>query len=140
MFSLSVPPLFTEGNLEKDPSPYRLWQIVSRSFEGITDLWYTDISHRIRHGVSRGYLYDNKAVLTVDFTYGGTAYISSVAVLPGERGQGLGRRLLYSVSRELLKENKTGVVWADESTADYYRKLGFAAVSDDIFFVRTKDR
>lgn len=117
----------------------KMSEIMGECFGGLdTGLWYTDISHRVRHGVSLAYLYKYSAAAAVDFTDGERAYISSVAVSPSARENGYARRLLGYIGTELRKNNVKGVLWADESSESYYRHLSFPPVDHDIIYVKVK--
>lgn len=141
MFSIPADRAFNAEGFGKGltiPVPLmRMAVIMNECFEGILpDMWYTDMSHRVRHGVSEAYLYRDSAAAAVDFVSGGEGYVSSVAVTPSARGKGYARDLLRYIAAELEKSNVRGFLWADEGSEGYYRKLGYKAVNYDIMFVK----
>lgn len=115
-----------------------MFNILDRCFDGLCfDLWYTDMSHRIRHGISRAYLSRSDACAAVDFICEGKGYISSVGVIPESRGNGYGKMLLSCIAEDMERENICGYLMAEEHSADYYRKLGFEECDCDIMHERS---
>ena len=113
-----------------------MYDIVRDAFGDMEfDLWYADMSHRIRHGVSRAFIHKGVSCACVDFVYEGAAYISQVAVLSDERGKGYARRLLDMISRMLLNEGNIPRLWAFEELEGFYRKAGFVPVGEDYFYI-----
>lgn len=113
-----------------------MYDILSTSFDGIFfDLWYTDLSHRIRHNISMAVTYKSAACASVDFIHNGRAYISSLAVKPEHRRKGYARTVLDIICGSI---NAEGYLWATEESAEYYYKSGFEAVKEDIMFYRAE--
>lgn len=89
--------------------------------------WYTDTSHKIRHGLihGKGVFIGGKCV-SVALTSGEsekTAVISSVATLKDHRKQGHGENAVISLAASL---NKTVYLMTDdEHIAQWYKKIGF---------------
>lgn len=114
-----------------------MYDIVKDAFgETEFDLWYTDMSHRIRHGVSEAFIYKGVSCACVDLVYEGTAYISQVATLSGERGKGYAGKLLDLISCMLLNEGNIPRLWAFEELEGFYRKAGFIPVGEDIIYFK----
>lgn len=124
-----------DDDIPETDSLMKMYDIVKEAF-GVTefDLWYADMSHRIRHGVSRAFMYRNASCACVDFIYEGAAYISQVATLSGERGKGYAGKLLDMISGILLNEGIIPRLWAFEELEDFYRRAGFAPIGEDIFY------
>ncbi len=104
-----------------------VFAIVKQCFPNVTDKqfdsWYCDISHRIRHGVCKAFLYRDAAAAVV-LHYGNTAIISQLCVLPKYRGRGIGSELMQVI------ENSYGgccvVVFSKDERSDaFYRKNRF---------------
>ncbi|MGN1100622.1 MAG: GNAT family N-acetyltransferase, partial [Huintestinicola sp.] len=100
------------------------------------DMWYADMSHRIRHGVSKAYMHKNAACACTDFIYEGAAYISQVAVMPDERGKGYGRELLDMISCELLNAGTVPRLWAYDDVMGFYRSIGFSETDEDYIYLK----
>ena len=115
----------------------KMYDIVRAAF-GVSefDLWYADMSHRIRHGVSRAFMCDNVSCACIDFVYGGYGYISQVAVSPEHRGNGYGRKITHMVSGELAGMGAVSRLWAYDDVYDFYRRLGFEPVGYDNIYKR----
>ena len=112
--------------------------IVCASFEGIeADLWYLDISHRIRHGVSQAYLAEQSCAC-IDFVSDSKAYISCVATAPDARGNGSAARLLEHIRRNLEAESLTGMLWCYPELEAYYNKISFEKKDEDIILIKNE--
>lgn len=122
-------------NFPETATLMKMYEIVKASFgETEFDIWYADMSHRIRHGVSKAYMYKNAACACVDFIYEGAAYISQVAVMPEQRGNGYGREMLETISGELYKTGTVPRLWAYDDVIGFYSRTGFAAACEDFIF------
>ncbi|MGN0638332.1 MAG: GNAT family N-acetyltransferase [Huintestinicola sp.] len=122
-------------NCPEAASLMKMYEIVKCSFgETELDMWYADMSHRIRHGVSKAYMYKNAACACVDFIYEGAAYISQVAVMPAERGKGFGRKMLETISGELYKTGTVPRLWAYDDVMGFYRSVGFKEIDKDFIY------
>lgn len=83
-----------EKSGEKLPecSPSEAWKVISTRFPIDFEPWYLDMSHRVRHGVSRC-VSDGRSALVVQHSIGSESLISQVAVLPDFEGKGVRRRI-----------------------------------------------
>ncbi len=92
--------------------------------------WYTDASHKIRHGLIHGKcIYENGICVSVALTSGETdslAVISSVATLENYRKKGYGEKVVLSLAQSIGKE--IYLMTANEKTKHWYEKIGFCAV------------
>ncbi len=89
--------------------------------------WYTDASHKIRHGLIHGkYICEDEKCISVALTSGetdSTAVISSVATLKAYRKQGFGERVVLSLAQSLDKD--VYLMTDNEQTKNWYKKIGF---------------
>ena len=89
--------------------------------------WYTDASHKIRHGLIHGKcIYAEDKCVAVALTSGETksiAVISSVATLRNYRKQGFGESVVLALARSLNKE--VYLMTNSEETMHWYEKMGF---------------
>lgn len=89
--------------------------------------WYTDASHKIRHGLIHGKcIYRDGRCISVALTSGETdsvAVISSVATLSDYRNQGFGEQVVLSLAQSLNKE--VYLLTDNEKTMLWYEKMGF---------------
>lgn len=89
--------------------------------------WYTDASHKIRHGLIHGKcIYADGKCISVALTSGETdsiAVISSVATLKNYRKQGFGEKVVLSLAQSLDKE--IYLMTDNEKTKNWYKKIGF---------------
>ena len=103
-------------------TPNEAYRIIKTGFEFDFEPWYLDMSHRVRHGVSRLYGLDG-AALAVQYNLNGEALLSQVATLPEKRGKGCARRLISAVCAE-LHESEVFVLCEDRLLG-FYEKIGF---------------
>lgn len=92
--------------------------------------WYTDASHKIRHGLIHGKcIYENGICVSVALTSGETdslAVISSVATLENYRKKGYGEKVVLSLAQSIGKE--IYLMTDNEKTKHWYEKIGFGVV------------
>lgn len=103
-------------------TPADAYRIIKTGFGFEFEPWYLDMSHRVRHGVSRLYGLDG-AALAVQYNLNGEALLSQVATLPEKRGKGCARRLISAVCAE-LHESEVFVLCEDKLLG-FYEKIGF---------------
>ena len=98
------------------------YDILKTSFEINFEPWYLDMSHRIRHGISK--LYGNdRSVLAVQHDLYGEALLSQIATIPEKRGQGKASELILSVCKSLCKSSIFLI--CEDKNLSFYKKLGF---------------
>lgn len=102
-------------------SPSEAWKIISTRFPIEFEPWYLDISHRVRHGVSRC-VSDGRAALVIQHSIGGETLISQVAVLPEMEHKGCAGGLIRSVCASV-----GGTIQAicEDSLTGFYEKCDF---------------
>lgn len=112
----------------------QVFDILEPSF-GITeyDMWYTDISHRIRHGVADLFLYENTTV-TKQFDLGKYVFLSHIATAPEARGRGTAGNLLHYLCGELQSGDKTVCLFAKDERVTFYESLGFIPIYNDVLY------
>lgn len=103
------------------------------------DRWYTDICHRVRHGISSMLLLyrDNIPAATATAVYrDGGAFLSHVGVIRSLQGKGLGRKLILSA----------GEIYGDisllchENVAGFYRSCGLTHCGTAYSYIRNGDK
>lgn len=105
----------------------QVFAVICRCFPNLTtaqfDGWYCDLSHRIRHGVCKAFLYQEVAA-AIALSYGQTAIISQFCVLPEHRRNGVGRNLMKAI--ENVYSGKKLVAFSKDSLSDsFYGNIGF---------------
>lgn len=86
------------GALPGDCSPSDAWRIIGSRFEIYFEPWYLDMSHRVRHGISRC-ISNGRAALVIQHELNGEALISQVSVLAEYERQGIAGALLRQGQR-----------------------------------------
>lgn len=123
-----------EGIIEPDP------EAVFRTVYGNDcdyGLWLTDTVRRKNLGKLRLYGFET-SVLTVRFMLGGKAYITDVATPEKDRGKGYARALLGGAAKILADEGVSAYLASRESSAGYYRSLGYKEIGADTVFSAKK--
>lgn len=89
--------------------------------------WYTDASHKIRHGLIHGKcIFENGKCVSAALTSGETekiAVISSVATLTAYRRMGYGERVVNSLAENL--HQKAYLMTDNHDTAAWYQSIGW---------------
>lgn len=111
------------ADFDDKPVLSNVYRIISDGFDIEFEPWYLDISHRVRHGISKCCVLDGKAALVIQHDINGEALLSQVATLKAHRGEGLARRLVTSVATSLAT-SEVYVVCEDELVG-FYEKCGF---------------
>ena len=92
--------------------------------------WYTDASHKIRHGLIHGKcIYEDGKCVAVALTSGETdsiAVISSVATLKNYRKKGYGEKAVLSLAQSVSKD--IYLMTDNEKIKCWYEKIGFTAI------------
>lgn len=113
------------GRLPVELSPSQVWDIIGSRFDIPFEPWYLDMSHRVRHGVSRCYS-DGRAALVVQHEINGEALISQVSVRRECERQGYARALVKLVSAAISGEVQ---VICEDDLRGFYTHCGFEPVS-----------
>lgn len=145
LFRMESDPDFDEDTfsrgLDSPVSLQQMFTILNSCFDGLQyDLWYTDMSHRMRHEISRPFTYRSCTCASIDLIDSGKAYISGVATMPAERKKGNASGLLKYIAALLERNGIQGYLWAMESKSPYYRKMGFSPADEDLILLRQTGR
>ena len=114
---------------ENDTPLEEFYNTLKTGFDIDFEPWYLDISHRIRHNVTRTRRLGN-SVLVIQHELFGSALISQVATIPQARGKGEASRLISAVCAE-LSESDIYVICEDKLRG-FYEKNGFVKVGNKI--------
>lgn len=113
----------------------KCFAVLRESFDKMLsyDDWYVDISHRIRHNVSKLYWYDSTTV-TQQFNINGFIFLSHIATAPYARGMGTARKLLWLLGSEAEKHGENAYLFALDHRCSFYETIGFESVGEDILY------
>lgn len=121
------------------PHLEQVYKIVNSSFDDVLyEAWYVDMSHRIRHGISKAYTYKDSTTLTVQYDVGGNIFISHVATLPRMRGRGYSTKLLQTIAHKYHSEGKIVELAARKEMREFYNKIGFSKMGECAHLKRKK--
>lgn len=103
------------------------------------EMWITDTSHRIRHGISKVFLAEDCTTATIQYIINSNALIGQVGTIPEKRGKNYARELLYYIGKKLFEQNIKAHIFARNHRASFYEEIGFIPNQKDIVFERKKE-
>lgn len=102
--------------------------------------WLSDMTRRRNAGRAEAFLYDDAAVACMTAKGRRCAYLSSVAVLPERRGEGLGLALLHAVRAYAALCGLTLYTAAQfEPLMAFYQKAGFQALPQRLIITEKRN-
>lgn len=122
-------------NIDFTPTIREIYSVLERCRgEGFEipdfDSFYPDMSHRVRHNLSRilAYRLDGQAIACcmTSAETNNCAIISGVACLPEYRGKGYASRLIAKIAESLGKRDI--FVFCREELVGFYSRLGFSSI------------
>lgn len=127
-----------EEHIDFNPHLPDVYKILSEGFPNIADfsLWYTDTSHRCRHGISRVFTYRNSTTASVMFDIENVVLIGQVATKTAARGGGYAREFLRWLAQFLNGLGKRAYLLALDVRVSFYREIGFREVESEIVLER----
>ena len=127
-----------EEHVEFNPKLTDVYDILSEGFPNIADfsLWYTDTSHRCRHGISRVFTYRNSTTASITFDIGSTVLIGQVATTAAARGRGYAREFLKWLAKFFNGLGKRSYLLALDVRKSFYEEIGFHEVGSEIVLER----
>lgn len=127
-----------EEHVDFNPKLTDVYEILSEGFPNIADfsLWYTDTSHRCRHGISRVFTYRNSTTASVSFDIGSTILIAQVATTSAARGRGYAREFLKWLAKFFNGLGKRAYLLALDVRKSFYEEIGFREVGHEIVLER----
>lgn len=127
-----------EEHVEFNPKLTDVYTILSEGFPNIVDfsLWYTDTSHRCRHGISRVFTYRNSTTASVMFDIGSTVLIGQVATTAAARGRGYAREFLKWLAKFFNGLGKHAFLLALDVRKSFYDEIGFSEAGQETVLER----
>ncbi|MBQ8926726.1 MAG: GNAT family N-acetyltransferase [Oscillospiraceae bacterium] len=134
-------PFAAEEFVEFNPSLEEVYKILQAGFPNLTDfpLWYTDTSHRCRHGVSHVMTYKGSTTASIVFDIDDHVLVGQVATLPEARGLGHARCFLRWLAAFLAQFDKQAVLYALDIRESFYREVGFTVQETEFVLERAED-
>lgn len=127
-----------EEFVDLNPRLTDVYNILSEGFPNIADfsLWYTDTSHRCRHGVSRTFTYRNSTTASAIYNIDGVVLIGQVATTESARGRGYAREFLKWLAQFFNGLGKKAYLMALDIRVSFYREIGFRETRHEIVLER----
>lgn len=101
--------------------------------------WLSDMTRRRNMGRAEAFLYDDAAVACIAAKGAQSAYLSSVAVDPKRRGEGLGLHLLRAVvSHPALRGRTIYTAAQNGPLIAFYQKAGFAPLGQRLTVIEKR--
>ena len=129
---------FDELQVNFNPDFKQVYQILSEGFPNIADfgLWYTDTSHRCRHGISKVFTYKECTTASIVFDIENCVLVGQVATKIKSRGSGYAREFLKWLALFLNNLNKRAYLLALDIRVSFYHEIGFREVMKEIVLER----
>lgn len=129
---------FNEQFVDFNPKLTDVYKILSEGFPNIADfsLWYTDTSHRCRHGVSRVFAYKGCTTASVAFDIENEVLVAQVATKISSRGSGYAREFLKWLAEFFNNLGKRAFLLALDVRVSYYQEIGFKEIEKEIVLER----
>ena len=129
---------FDELQVNFNPDFKQVYQILSEGFPNIADfgLWYTDTSHRCRHGISKVFTYKECTTASIVFDIENCVLVGQVATKIKSRGSGYAREFLKWLALFLNTLNKRAYLLALDIRVSFYHEIGFREVMKEIVLER----
>lgn len=129
---------FNEEFVDFNPNLPEVYKILNEGFPNIADfsLWYTDTSHRCRHGISRVFTYRDCTTASLVFDIGDMVLIGQVATKISARGSGYAREFLKWLAHFLNNLGKRAFLLALDIRVSFYREIGFQEIEREIVLER----
>ncbi len=129
---------FVEEYVDFDPDLTDVYKILSDGFPNIADfsLWYTDTSHRCRHGISRVFTYRNSTTASAVFDIENEILVAQVATKIESRGSGYAREFLRWLAGFFNSLGKRAYLLALDIRVSFYREIGFREADHEIVLER----
>lgn len=127
-----------EEFVDLNPRLTDVYKILSEGFPNIADfsLWYTDTSHRCRHGVSRTFTYRNSTTASAIYNIDGVVLVGQVATTESARGRGYAREFLKWLAQFFNGLGKKAYLMALDIRVSFYREIGFREIGHEIVLER----
>ncbi|WP_270740042.1 GNAT family N-acetyltransferase [Massilioclostridium coli] len=127
-------PVSTSGISLSNGTIEQAFQILQQTFpeeysQQSHDSWYCEMSHYIRHGVSKLFVTPGQATATLFCENSKLAVLNQIAVCSSLQGNGIGSQFVGSLVNHLLHEKKSVWVYSRNQRTDrFYQRLGFVTV------------
>lgn len=125
---------FNEQFVNFDPSLPEVYKILTEGFPHIADfpLWYTDTSHRCRHGISKVFTYKGCTTASAAFDVGNVVLIGQVATKIESRGSGYARDFLKWLAEFFNTLGKRAFLLSLDNRVSFYKEIGFSEIEKEI--------
>ncbi|MDE5764852.1 MAG: N-acetyltransferase [Ruminococcus sp.] len=129
---------FSEEYVDFNPNLPDVYRILSEGFPNIADfsLWYTDTSHRCRHGISRVFTYRGCTTASAVFDIENVVLIGQVATEITARGSGYARQFLKWLAYFFNSIGKRAFLLALDIRVSFYKEIGFRETEKEIVLER----
>lgn len=98
--------------------------------------WYTDLSHRIRHNMSKIYTYSGCSA-TKYCLENKTLFLAQIATLPQSRKQGLATKIISHIAFENNEFDSIILLSRDKFSDNFYHNIGFTS-SNKWYYYKVK--
>ncbi|MEG0692582.1 MAG: hypothetical protein RR444_05815 [Oscillospiraceae bacterium] len=98
--------------------------------------WYTDLSHRVRHNMSKIYTYNGVCSATAYLCDNGTIMIAQLGTIEKERGKGHAKKMLFHIATDTEDAKELILLSQDKTSDQFYEKIGFTKIDNWYYYLR----
>lgn len=128
-----VSPVFDYSQIDIAPALDDVYQILSEGFPNLIayDLWLTDTSHMVRHGLRHCFTYFGVTAATAVYDIDNHVLVGQVATKTAARGKGYARDFLHWIAGDLIRQGKDAILYALDIRASFYQEIGFPLLATE---------
>ena len=116
--------------LDTRPSLDDVYAILRDGFRLEHSPWLTDVSHRVRHGISAVFLYGEASTVTAFYDINGHVFLTQVATDFLRRKEGLATAMLGEVCRMYKSRGKRIFLICRDTMRGFYIRAGFRKIDE----------
>ncbi|MDR1755329.1 MAG: GNAT family N-acetyltransferase [Eubacterium sp.] len=116
--------------IDGSPDLTDIFNILKNDFYIEYSSWLTDVSHRVRHGISKVFLYRSASTVTALYDADGQVFLTQVATKSELRGQGLASGMLKEVAGRYTNDGKITSLVCRNALIPFYEKTGFVKTGE----------
>lgn len=121
-----------ESELNANPDLDAVFRIIDGNFPVAYTSWLADLSHRVRHGISRVFLCGGVSTVTALYETADMVFLTQVATLESARGKGIASRMLRQICAAYHARGKDVYLVCRDSKRGFYERIGFEKTGDAV--------
>ncbi|GHV46762.1 hypothetical protein FACS189499_02750 [Clostridia bacterium] len=116
--------------LDMSPGLDKVYAILKDGFRLEHSPWLTDVSHRVRHGISKVFLYDEASTVTAFYDICGNIFLTQVATEMSRRKEGLATAMLREACKLYKSRGRRIFLICRDTKRGFYIRAGFRKIDE----------